>query len=229
MGTLALITIGQSPRTDLTPELVALLPKGTKLLERGALDALTPNEISAMAPMDGDVVLTSRLRDGTAAVMGREPLVARLQTLIDGLEAEADVLMLACTGEFPSFGHTRPLVEPDLEIRKAVTDRISDHGRVGIICPLAEQQEGAVEKFAAGLPPTVQFHTAVATPYTTGHTALAEAAVSLHDSGVDLIVLDCIGYTEAMGLLVEDIGNVPVLVSRTVAGQAAATLLVGHG
>lgn len=227
MGTLAIITIGQSPRTDLTPEMTAVLPAGTTLLERGALDGLTTEQISAMAPRHGDVVLTSRLRDGTGAVMGRQPLIARLQDLISSLESEADVLMLACTGEFPAFSHSSPLVEPDQEIRKAVAANVSKHGKVGIICPLADQQESSVEKFAAGLPPTVQFFTAVATPYTTGHTALAEAAVALHDSGVELVVLDCIGYTEAMGRLVEDISGRPVLLSRAVAAQAAAALLTG--
>ena len=229
MGTLALITIGQSPRTDLTPELKELLPVGTTLLERGALDALTTDEINAMTPRDGDVVLTSRLRDGTAAIMGRQPLIARLQDLISSVETEADVLMLACTGEFPAFSHTTPLIEPDVEIRKAVAANTASHGSVGIICPLVDQQESSVEKLAAGLPPTVQFFTAVATPYSTGQTALAEAAVALHDSGVDLIVLDCIGYTEAMGRLVEEICGVPVLLSRAVAGQVAAALLTGLG
>lgn len=227
MGTLALITIGQSPRTDLTPEMTVLLPEGTTLLERGALDGLTTDEIKAMSPRDGDMVLTSRLRDGTGAVIGRQPLIARLQDLISGLEAEADVLMLACTGEFPAFRHTRALVEPDIEIRKAVAARVAEHGSVGIICPLADQQEGAVEKFAAELPSTVQFFTAVATPYTTGQTALAEAAVALRDSGVDLIVLDCMGYTDAMARQVGDISSRPVLLSRTVAAKAAAVLLTG--
>jgi protein AroM len=40
MPSLGVVTIGQSPRADLTGELAAYLPAGTSLLERGALDGL---------------------------------------------------------------------------------------------------------------------------------------------------------------------------------------------
>lgn len=228
MGTLAIITIGQSPRTDLTPEIAAVVPAGTVLLECGALDGLTEVEVKALGPTQGDQVLTSRMRDGTAVTLGRQPLIARLQMLISRVEKEADVVMLACTGEFPAFEHTTPLVEPDVSIVGAVQATVSAFGTVGIICPLAAQLEISANKFAASLPRTVRTVVAAATPYTTDLTPLEAAAEHLRTNGANFIVLDCMGYTQEMGEMVGRISGLPVLLSRTVAAQVAREYLAAQ-
>lgn len=225
MGTLAIVTIGQSPRVDLTPEISDFLPQGTILLECGALDGMTSEEIGSMAPVDGDQVLTSRMRDGSPVILGRQQLIARLQTLIREVERDVDVVMLACTGEFPIFSHTAPLIEPDIEIARSVAASALEFGTIGIICPLAAQQETSASKFHASLPKTVGIVTASATPYTTDMAPLEAAAEQLRSMGVDLIVLDCIGYTQTMCDTVERISGLPVLLSRTVAALAASTHL----
>lgn len=225
MGRLAVITIGQTPRTDLTPDLVDLIPVGTELLELGALDGLCAHEIAAMAPASGDEVLTSRLRNGEAAVVGRAHLIARLQELIHTAEAKADVVMLACTGEFPAFVHQAPLVEPDKVITEVVAEKANEYETIGIICPLEEQRISAVRKFAVLAPSNARFISAVATPYVASTNALVAAVASLKDGGAQLLVLDCIGYTRTMAALVEKETGLPVLLSREVAGQAAGKLL----
>jgi hypothetical protein len=64
--TVGAITIGQSPRTDMVPELLEVLGPGVELLEGGALDGMSGAEIAAIAPRDGDQVLVTRLRDGSS-------------------------------------------------------------------------------------------------------------------------------------------------------------------
>lgn len=222
--TLGIITIGQTPRTDLTPELTDLLP-GVGIVERGALDGLSASEIAELAPLPGDHVMTTRLRDGTAAIIGQEPLVRRVQAAILDLQGEADVLLLACTGTFPEFIHDKPLVEPDHVLAHVLAAVASRSHRVGIICPLAAQEEDAKAKYRALLPGTVALSTAAATPYSTDLAPISAAAEQLRDGGAEIIVLDCIGYTTQMRSQVIQASGLPVLLARSVAARIAAELL----
>ena len=59
------ITIGQAPRTDITRDILPLLPDYMTLTEYGALDDMTYEEVmSQFAPSEDDEVLVSRMRDG---------------------------------------------------------------------------------------------------------------------------------------------------------------------
>ena len=62
------ITIGQAPRTDITRDILPLLPDYMTLTEYGALDDMTYEEVmSQFAPSEDDEVLVSRMRDGRQA------------------------------------------------------------------------------------------------------------------------------------------------------------------
>ena len=65
--TIGLVTIGQSPRVDLTPDLETLWQSRYTLLERGAQDDLSPEAIAKLAPAADETVLVSRLREGGCA------------------------------------------------------------------------------------------------------------------------------------------------------------------
>ena len=56
-----MITIGQSPRSDVVPDMVEILGPGVEIRERGALDGLSPREIAALAPAPDDDLLVTRL------------------------------------------------------------------------------------------------------------------------------------------------------------------------
>ena len=109
---LGVVTIGQAPRTDLTPDLARWLP-GVELVERGVLDGMGPAELAAMAPADGDHVLTTRLADGGSVEIGERQVQERLPALVAALEDEVDAVLLACTGPFAVLPHRKPLFVPD--------------------------------------------------------------------------------------------------------------------
>lgn len=88
MKKLGLITIGQSPRTDVTPDLDPIFGPDIQLCQAGALDGMTAQEIAAFAPEEGDYVLISRLRDGSSAVFAEKHILPRLQQCIYDLEAK---------------------------------------------------------------------------------------------------------------------------------------------
>ena len=97
------ITIGQSPRTDVTQDILPLLGDQVELLQAGGLDGLTREEIEAFQPGPDDYVLISRLRDGSSAVFAERYILPRLQNCIDQLEQQGvEIILFLCTGDFPA-------------------------------------------------------------------------------------------------------------------------------
>jgi protein AroM len=220
MSILGVVTIGQSPRSDMVPELINWLPS-VEVRERGALDDLSPAQIEALAPTPGDETLTTRLRDGSSVVIGRAGILPRLQAQIDILEAGgADAVLIVCTGEFPGFRHSRPLLLAG-PLMTAGLSAIAGDSVIGVICPLAEQEQQSYEKFAH-LEQKVKV--AWATPYQPGVAAIEEAARSLAADGAEILVLDCMGYTQAHREAAVAAANRPVVLSRSVVARLTAEL-----
>lgn len=233
---LGVITIGQSPRADLTPDLQRWLP-GVQLVERGALDDLDTDQIAALAPRKGERILITRLRDGSSVIIGHGFADALVQQAIsavewghrdpdhdeDDHEAPVDAVLLACTGEFPPFRHQRPLFHPDAMLTHAVGALARGMKRIGVICPLPDQVDETVAKFAPVVDHDAQVVVRAATPYSENPGALVDAAADLTAAGAELIALDCIGYSDAMRRLVADTSG-----TATVVGRAAAARIVGE-
>ena len=82
------ITIGQSPRTDVVQELLPLMGEQVELIQAGALDGLTREDIQAFAPGPEDYTLISRLRDGSSVMFAERHILPQLQQCIDRLEEQ---------------------------------------------------------------------------------------------------------------------------------------------
>ena len=108
------ITIGQAPRTDITRDILPLLPDYMTLTEYGALDDMTYEEVmSQFAPSEDDEVLVSRMRDGRQAKFTERFIRPLVQQKIDQAEAEGvSAIILFCTGVFPEFRHQVLFIEP---------------------------------------------------------------------------------------------------------------------
>lgn len=224
--TLGVVTIGQTPRADLTPELRAWLP-GVRIVERGALDGVTPEQIAEWAPAEGDEVLTTRLRDGGSAIVGHHHIAPGVRAAVADLEeAGVDAVYLACTGEFGELEHRGPVLRPEFMIGHAVAAIAAGLTTVGVLVPLEEQRRHPDTKYA---PLDAEVVVAVATPYAGSPEAVAEglrsAAAEFKAAGAQLIVADCIGYTQAMREVLVSELNVPVVLARSVVARLAAELL----
>jgi protein AroM len=225
MPSLGVVTIGQSPRVDLTGELAAYLPTGTRLLERGALDDLSSPAIAALAPDADEDTLTSRLRGGESVVLDRQRLVPLLEEAISALEQEgADVNLLVCTGTFRPLRHVRPLLDAERLLVSGVSAIVHRSGSLGIVVPLAAQRDVLSARWqrALGVPVLVDS----ADPYAGDAVeATAAAAGRLASRGAQMALLDCMGYTEAFRKAARACADIPVLLSRSVVGRLAGELL----
>jgi protein AroM len=129
-----MITIGQSPRPDVVPEVVALVGRPMTVVEAGALDGLALAEVRRLAPGPTDDTLVTRMQDGVEVHVAKRHIIPRLQARIDRLGAEVDVIVLLCTGHFPEFRSVVPLLEPQGLVDRIVQAVVGPGGRSGSWC-----------------------------------------------------------------------------------------------
>jgi protein AroM len=210
---LGLVTIGQSPRDDIMPQMLPLLPVGLDIRQVGALDGLTHEQIAELAPGPQDYVLHTRLRDGSAVTVGRERIKSLLQSCLEQLEHEgANPIVLLCTGKSPELRSETLLIEPD-RLLVSVVGGLRPR-RAGVLVPLPSQIEAAAEKWRVL---EAELVSVAASPYGE-QTELTRAAEELGGHPLDLVVMDCMGYTLAhRSVIAQATGRPVILASRVVA------------
>lgn len=217
------ITIGQSPRIDVIPEIRSLLEYEVDILEMGALDGLSLEDVqSKYAPQAGDYVLHTRMRDETAVTIGKQAILSRMQSCVDALtQQQVDLIVLLCTGHFPEFRSSVLLIEPQKITDSLIMALTGTQHKVGILTPLAEQ----VTQAKSHLPNANDKVVVVpASPYNSSD-EITPAAEQLRQEQVDLSVLHCIGYTLAMKQTVKKITGKPVILARSLVAQVLRELL----
>ncbi|MDR7481083.1 MAG: AroM family protein [Armatimonadota bacterium] len=219
-ATVAAITIGQSPRPDIMDEVVPLLPSRVRVVQTGALDGLSLAEVAAMRPEPGDHTLVTRLRSGEEVLIGMQRVAPRVQACIDAVQDAADLIVVLCTGTFPQLRSRRPVIYPE-HLLLQVTRAVSPGAHVGVLTPAAAQiphQEQRWGMVASAV--TVRAYA----PYATRE-SVEEACAAFATAGVDLVVLDCLGYTVALKDTVRRLVGRPALLARTLLARAVAELL----
>lgn len=222
MNNIGMITIGQTPRSDVAPILEKCLEGRAGLVQAGVLDGYTAEQVYELfSPQAGEYVLTTRMADGTAAVISRERIAPVLQEKIDTMEADGiTTILLLCTGVFPGLHTNRAhLLEPD-QIIPPVVQAMLGGRRLGLIGPLPEQEEAMNEKFAAS---GARVPFAAASPYTGTESDFCAAAERLRDEA-DVLVLDCMGYVEQHRQWAASAG-VPAVLSNALMGKLIAEMV----
>ena len=218
---LGTVTIGQSPRVDLIPEMQAVMGTDVQVIEAGALDGMTLDEVRAIAPGSGDQVLVTRMADGTAVKIAERHILSKMQDRIDGLaERGAQIIALVCTGEFPRFRCDRLLVRPQRVLYNAVSG-LAEGLSLGVLIP-DQDQVGPAEARWHGAAARVKAY--AASPYGAVEEVRRGAAI-LREWGAQLIAMDCIGYTLAMKAMVREEIGVPVVLARSIVARTIAEVM----
>jgi protein AroM len=214
----AFVTIGQTPRADLVPEMISWIGDGIEVVEYGVLDGMSHQVIGEISPTTGDRHLVTRLRDGSEVVVGMGWMRERLQELLTRL-ANEDFLavVLLCTGHFGGLKGGGLFLEAQAIVDHATAAFAENAGSIGVMVPLFEQM--AEFHFHPRHDQTLQL--SHASPYT--ESRIVEAAQELAE--VDFIVMHCIGYTEAMRQTVADVSGRPTLLARRLVATAVAQLV----
>lgn len=218
---LAAITIGQSPRVDMTGDILALLSENIELVEYGALDGFSYEEADAkFAPNDNDDVLVTRMRDGSQIRLAERHVVPLVQDCITRAEKDGvRGIILLCTGKFPKFTHEKLLIIPQ-PIFQSTAEKLAGGTRVGVIVPDKSQEEQVARWWNMS---GVQTEVASGSPYLGMHEVEA-AAYRLKGKDISFICLDCMGYTVEMKRRVSEITGKPVILPRTLVARVADEL-----
>lgn len=212
----AFVTIGQAPRDDMLPEILAHLPSLPDHQEFGALDDLALDEIAALAPKLGQERLVTRLRDGREVVIAKPAMQRLLAALLARLDGEGfDLVVLLCTGHFEPFATTTPLLEAQLVVDHFTQGLTYGIRRIGVLVPDAAQRA----EFH-GIPGK-EIITANASPY--GDRRFALAAREL--GRADAVVMHCMGYDAAMREELAQGLDCPVILSRRLVAAAVELML----
>lgn len=216
------ITIGQSPRVDVTADIMDIFGGRIGLVQAGGLDGLTREQIAEFAPGEGDYVLVSRLNDGSSVTFAERYILPRLQEAIDRMEEDGcRLIMVFCTGSFPETLSAKniPLIYP-CEILDRLVPLMSKKSNIICMTPSPLQLEQTENKWKNYVK---QVKSIAASPYGDWET-LEKAADEAKEMDADLIVLDCIGYTQKMkDMFAEKTGKMVVL-PRTLLARVVSEL-----
>lgn len=214
---IGLVTIGQSPRPDLLHPIQKVVGDSADLVLTGALDDLTHADVERLAPVENDVPLVTRMRDGQTVTVSHKGVVPLLQKRInEHQDAGSDLLVVLCTGAFPELSATIPMLMPDRILSHFVAGTFPA-GRLGIIAPVSEQEPMMRRKWREYPNLIVEW----LDPYGDGN-------FSRHTTGLldcRLVVLDCMGYTNDTKSRVQSHLGVPVVVAQEVLASAVGLLV----
>ncbi|OAA92128.1 AroM family protein [Clostridium ljungdahlii] len=216
------ITIGQSPRVDVVPEIKSVLGDNIEIVETGALDGLTRGEIESFKIEDNDYILVSRLQDGTSVKFAERNILLRLQKCIEKLEnSGVEIIVFICTGCFPPvFKSNRLLIYPQT-ILHSVVPNLASSNKIGVFTPLCNQIRQTYDKWSES---GKDIEVIAASPYESIE-KIKKAALDMKEKNVDVIVMDCIGYNLKMKNMVRDITGKPVILPRTLIGRIIKEML----
>jgi DNA-binding CsgD family transcriptional regulator len=211
---IAFITIGQAPRDDVAPEILAMIERPVLCDQYGALDEIPAEEIARHAPEPGEDSLYTRLASGEHVIVSAPFVEARLEDVIRRTDEEGyDLIAIITTGVFRPFGARTPLINGQRVVDAWIESLVMDDSRIGIIYPLKRQ---IAERDLRGHATTIRNPRAQAA---SGESrSLEEAAGQL--KGCDLILMHSVGYTEAMAQQVASLTMAPVVTARRVIAGA---------
>jgi protein AroM len=205
---IAFVTIGQAPRPDIVPEILAMLDAKPEFDEFGALDGLDQEEIAANPAGPRDRSLYTRLADGSHVVVRASFIEERLRQLILKLDRRGyDLIVLISTGVFRPITTLTPQVHGQRALDAWIAALVLGDCRIGVIYPLAQQMRAHP---AHGM--LIQNARVAAATGEAGR--LEEAATRLKEA--DFVLMHSVGYTEAMARQVSAKTGKPVVTARRI-------------
>ena len=224
-----LITIGQSPRDDLVPELLSIMSYNFSYTEIGLLDDLSSLEIQKMKPHKDDGVLVSRLKSGEQVVLDHEKVERALNDLIDE-ETSCDAMLLLCTSEFKSLMEKRRdklVIMPSLVLKEFLKTFTSPFDSLGIVVPELSQVINATQRWKKIVK---NVFTAHLSPYLNDDKdEWGRVSRFFQEKEVNYIVMDCMGYSIFHSQKLGALSNLPIFTARVVTGNFLRNFVVQGG
>lgn len=211
-------TIGQAPRVDAVPAIVAALGRPVQVVEAGALDGLSDAQIAALGPREGEYSFATRLADGRQTIVGKSAAEARLAEVLRRMDSQGlDLVVALCAGtRLPALENSL-LIEPQRIVDGIAAALAASARRIGIVVPLVQQ----VASFHLEVEVEAEVRIAHASPYEGDRFAQAGRELV----GCDVIVMHCMGYTPAMRAKVAAAARAPTLAAPQLVADVLRQML----
>ncbi len=220
MKKIGMLTIGQSPRDDILPGLMEILGKNVEIVEAGALDGKTMEDVKKIPLRTEDYILVSRMRDGTEIKITKKYILPMMQEKLDLLESKGIRLtVVMCTGNFPQF-RSKGLVVTPKEILKGVMEGSIKKGRLGVVYPTAEQMPMAVGEWGRS---GVEIYPDTVSPYEPKD--VEGLCKRLAAQNLDLVLLNCFGFPTEIKRKIAAATGKPVVQANTLVAHVLAELI----
>ncbi len=212
---IGMVTIGQAPRDDVVPDMLAQLPFEVEPLQCGAIDGLSLDEVRELAPRNDEAWAVSRMQDGTEVRLAKRELVPRMQQRINELEElGVDLIVPLCASDWSALECRVPFINPGGALNYVVRAMLRPGGTLGAVSPTEAQSQLAEERYAqVGVPAVTTF----AQPYTDAAERQRQciaAAEMLSKRDVDLIYMSCMGHNREMRSIVREVSGKPTVTSN---------------
>jgi len=219
MKKIGMLTIGQTPRDDLIPGLLDILGPGYEIVEAGALDDLSLEDVQGIDLDPDHYILVSRMRDGTEVKITKEFVVPRLQGGLDKLEDQGVRLtVVMCTGKFPPFRSKGIVVTPS-EVLKGVLKSAIKKGKLAVVYPTAEQMPYAERDFGRE---GVEVYADTVSPYEEDD--VRGLLNRLVGEEPDLVFLNCFGFPYSIKRQVQEDTGKPTIHSSALIARVIKEL-----
>ena len=206
-----LLTIGQSPREDVVPEMDPFFLPQIQILEKGLLDDLNPEEIRRLKPKTGEIPLVTRLRKGSSVQLSAKEINSLLPEAINSMKTKMKVKAVGvlCTHNFQKTEFPPSVIFPFNSLKFLIT-RIINVECLGVVVPLEGQIDAAKKKWKKD-----KVIVEVKSPYARGK-SWEEIAQNFSRKKAEIVILDCIGYKIKDKRAIQKLLSVPVLLPKVV-------------
>jgi protein AroM len=219
--TLGVVVVGQSPRPDIVAQLRAVIPSDIGIAVRGSLDGMGRDDIAKLKPANGYDALFTRLPGGEAVKISKQAVERRALGAVDAFAAEGvTATMMCCTGDFPLLEAQPGVVLPSA-VLAGIVHGLLPRGRLGLFVPIPDQVGTLDQKWRR------EGIEIVSVPMTPGCTdeEIEGAVEQMQALSPDLVVLDCMSYTQAMKDRVRQGLRAPVILGISAAARVVSELV----
>lgn len=208
---IGLLTIGQSPREDIIPEIMPFLSPHIEIEETGLLDDLNLEEIVNLKPKTAETLLVTRLNDESQVQLSEKKISKLLPRVIDLMQIKTNVkaVGILCTHDFPKTNISCPVINP-FDYLRFLVNSVLEVRNLGVVVPSKDQIEMAEKKWE-----TEKVVIEVKSPYNKGK-SWRRIVQHFAQEKVEAIVLDCIGYKITDKLEMQNLIPVPILLPRLI-------------
>ncbi len=217
------ITVGQSPRPDISEEVKSILGPDVTIIEGGALDGLTKEDVDKFAPSETDNKLTSFLKDGTEVIFAEYHIIPFIQQRINELEAAgAELIMMYCAGEFPdSLVSKVPLIYPR-RILEANLHALAYNKKAAVLA-VPDLLREWTEIWQRVRDDVLVIPCSPYLPLECGE--IEKAAEIVSEQSIDFVIMDCISFTGEMQEIMMRKTGANVICARRFLAHTVAALL----